>query len=128
MKPNCHSCQCPRRVHRFIEPCLLLSLRRRPSYGYQLLEDLASFGFHSDAPDTAALYRNLRRLEQEGYVQSSWRQGEGGPAKRYYQLTAQGCRLLTEWAEAMDSQRQALDQFLSEYEQDTGPCPRHNHK
>ena len=112
---NCGKCRCPRRVHRFIEPCLLLSLRRRPSYGYQLLEDLTAFGFHADTPDTAALYRNLRRLEEEGYVESSWQPGEAGPAKRYYRITPRGCRLLAEWADAMESQMFALQQFIGEY-------------
>jgi len=116
-------------VHRFIEPCLLLSLRRRPSYGYQLLEDLSAFGFHANSPDTAALYRNLRKLEKEGKVQSSWQQGQGGPDKRYYELTTQGCHLLAEWAEAMESQMLALQQFISEYKQDKGNdsfCPLHH--
>lgn len=115
-KDNCLSCRCPRRVHRFIEPCLLLSLRRSPSYGYQLLEDLANYGFHADTPDTAALYRNLRRLEEEGYVESTWHPGQGGPAKRYYKITPRGCRLLAEWADAMKSQMLALQQFITAYQ------------
>ncbi|MTI96708.1 MAG: PadR family transcriptional regulator [Firmicutes bacterium] len=114
---NCITCRCPRRVHRFIEPCLLLSLRRRPSYGYQLLEDLRDFGFNAE-PDTAALYRNLRRMEEEGYVTSEWHPGEAGPAKRYYKITPLGCRLLAEWADAMEVQKHALGQFVEAYKQE----------
>lgn len=121
-KHHCLSCRCPRRVHRFIEPCLLLSLRRRPSHGYQLLEDLRQFGFHADAPDPAALYRNLRRMEQKGFVQSSWQPSDAGPDKRIYKLTPLGCRLLAEWAEAMRAQKLALEQFIEAYDREfNGP-------
>lgn len=115
--PGCGlQCRCPRRIHRFIEPCLLLALRRAPSYGYQLLEELAKSGFHEDSPDAAAIYRNLRRLEDENFVESRWEPGESGPAKRIYKITPLGCRLLAEWASAMEAQRSALDNFLSVYQ------------
>jgi hypothetical protein len=63
-------------VSRFIQPSLLLFLSRRPVHGYQLIEDLKGLGFHENEVDIGAIYRNLRKLEEDGYVVSSWVKGE----------------------------------------------------
>ncbi len=63
---------CPRRIHRFVEPCLLMLLRDNEAHGYELLEGLKQFGFEQNPVDSSTVYRFLRGLEERGYVTSRW--------------------------------------------------------
>ncbi len=109
-------CHCPgTRVERFIQPCLLLLIDEGVTHGYQLLDRLAEFGFADETPDPGAVYRNLRRMEDEGWVESAWDTEGPGPAKRCYRLTAMGVELLHAWAASIERSRQHLDSFLARY-------------
>lgn len=118
---NCHEghegchCQPSAKIERFIQPTLLLSLLEQPSHGYELLDRLGSFRFYSGAPDPGAIYRHLRRLENEGFVESQWETGEAGPAKRTYSITERGIELLKAWTKEMTERRAAIDDFLERY-------------
>lgn len=103
------------RVERFSEPALLLLLRERTTHGYDLLEALPSLTGEARV-DMGNLYRVLRALEEDGLVTSTWQAGEPGPAKRTYELTAEGRRLLDEWAAALRRSREQIDSFLQRYE------------
>jgi PadR family transcriptional regulator len=103
------------RVERFVEPSLLLLLRERPLHGYELLERIPELG--EGRVDIGNLYRLLRRLEDEGLVRSEWSADLPGPAKRTYELTAEGKRLLDRWAEALAEAQGTIGNFLKRYEE-----------
>ena len=103
------------RVERFVEPSLLLLLRERPLHGYELLERIPELG--QGRVDIGNLYRLLRRLEDEGLVRSEWSADLPGPAKRTYELTAEGRRLLDRWAEALGEAQATIGKFLKRYEE-----------
>jgi len=104
------------RVERFVEPSLLLLLRERPLHGYELLERLPALGLEGRV-DIGNLYRLLRSLEDEGLVSSEWNAELPGPAKRTYELTAEGRRLLDRWAEALGRAQDTIEGFLTRYEE-----------
>ena len=104
------------RVERFVEPTLLLLLRERPLHGYELLERIPELGVEGRV-DIGNLYRLLRSLEQEGLVSSEWSADLPGPAKRTYELTDEGRRLLDRWAEALRRARGTIESFLERYEE-----------
>src|SRR5215208_2494710 len=62
------------------------------------------------------LYRLLRALEDEGIVRSEWSADLPGPAKRTYELTTEGRRLLDRWAEALQRAQGTIASFLDRYE------------
>ena len=103
------------RVERFSEPALLLMLREQPAHGYELLDALPALTGEARV-DMGNLYRVLRALEEDGLVRSEWQADAPGPAKRTYQLTAEGRRLLDEWASALRRSRERIDTFLERYE------------
>jgi poly-beta-hydroxybutyrate-responsive repressor len=103
------------RVERFSEPALLLLLRERAAHGYELLDELPALTGEARV-DMGNLYRVLRALEEDGLVTSQWEAGAPGPAKRTYELTAAGRRLLDEWAAALQRSRTRIDRFLDRYE------------
>jgi PadR family transcriptional regulator, regulatory protein PadR len=105
------------RVERFVEPSLLLLLRERPMHGYELIDRLPEVAGEDVRVDVGNLYRVLRALEEEGIVTSEWSAELPGPAKRTYELTEAGRRLLDRWAEALRDARQGVDRFLARYEE-----------
>ena len=104
------------RVERFVEPSLLLLLRERSLHGYELLDRLPELGVEGRV-DIGNLYRLLRALEQEGLVASEWSDQLPGPAKRTYELTADGRRVLDTWAEALRRAQGTIGTFLQRYEE-----------
>ena len=105
-----------RRAPRLLRPFMLLILKERKAHGYELVEKVKGFGFHSIPPDVGAIYRNLRRLEKEGWVTSQWDTKRTGPARRIYRITPQGEEALHGWAITLRKRREALDQFLALYQ------------
>jgi PadR family transcriptional regulator PadR len=103
------------RIERFVEPALLLLLRERPMHGYELLERLPEVTGDEARVDVGNLYRVLRALEDEGIVTSEWSAELPGPARRTYELTDAGRRLLDHWAEALRDAGHVIDGFLSRY-------------
>ena len=106
------------RVERFIEPSLLLLLREHPVHGYELLERLDDLGGDDGPVGAGNVYRILRALEDEGVVKSEWNAELPGPAKRTYELTAAGRRLLDTWAEALQETQKQIGAFVERYEKE----------
>lgn len=112
------------RIERFVEPALLLLLRERPVHGYELLEKLPEVAGEDVTVDAGNLYRVLRALEEEGVVKSEWSASLPGPAKRTYELTADGHRLLDLWAESLSDAQEVIASFLRRYEEGGEHVPR----
>ncbi|MGE5541989.1 MAG: helix-turn-helix transcriptional regulator [Bacillota bacterium] len=104
-------------MERFIQPCLLLLLYEKPSHGYELLERLNDYGFEYSLPDTGAVYRNLRNMEDDGLVSSDWDVDQPGPARRLYSLTPRGVGAIHTWAAHARGRVEVLERFLDRYEQ-----------
>src|ERR1035441_4221757 len=98
-----HACTCAMgNVSRFIEPVVLRILKeRKKSYGYEIAECLPRYALTDATIEGAALYRTLRTLEANGYVTSTWDEGDG-PARRNYALTAEGEIHLRDWARLLE--------------------------
>ncbi len=94
-------------------PVILLTLRELNSYGYELMERTAAFGFEAMNPGT--LYRTLRQMEKNGTVESTWETSKGGPARRMYSITDVGEAYLDFWAEALKQYQRNMDTFFRLY-------------
>ncbi len=72
-----------------LEFCILLMIRRRPSYGYEIITELERYPILAAKENT--IYPLLRRLLKEGVISSYWQESaEGLPPRKYYSLTATG--------------------------------------
>ena len=107
---------CARRIQRFLEPCLLLLLHRQQAHGYELVDGLKPFGFGQNPAELSTVYRNLRDLEDRGFVTSHWDTSNAGPARRQYTITTEGDRYLAWWVEDLKETDRALHSFLNTYE------------
>ncbi len=67
-----------------------LSQLKEAKYGYALIEELSDRGL---VIDQGTLYPLLRRLEEQGLLESEWNV-EGSRPRRYYQISPAGEDLL----------------------------------
>jgi PadR family transcriptional regulator PadR len=77
---------------------VLCCLADGESYGYEIAKRLDEAGLGTIRGGT--LYPVLNRLEEAGLVEAEFRAAERGPGRRYYRLTGEGRRSLTEQGEA----------------------------
>jgi poly-beta-hydroxybutyrate-responsive repressor len=103
------------KAERYIQPSILMGLRRKTSYGYEIIQTIQEFGFVEGPAPPGMIYRHLRDLDAAGLVISSWRTEGTGPAKRVYELTPEGGEALMLWAEYMEQQAQKLMSFIKAY-------------
>lgn len=80
------------------------------------MERLEEFGFDGENQDPGMVYRNLRRLEEEGMVRSEWDTTGSGPAKRLYKVTSEGKELLQAWVGVIRQNIAHLKLFLERYD------------
>jgi DNA-binding PadR family transcriptional regulator len=106
-----------RRSIRLLEPALLFLLHSGPNHGYSLLDRLNEFGLENLNP--SVVYRALREMEAQGWVQSKWEGEETqGPPRRIYELTIHGVEMLTVWAKDLEESRGRIDRLLQTYKRD----------
>lgn len=92
---------------------LLLQLDAGASYGYDLRREFDALRL---TPDPATVYRMLRKLESDKWVQSRWLSPAAGPRRRFYRLTTRGRRNLDEIAMLVAAIRDSHDTYLRAYE------------
>lgn len=112
--PRAPSAQRSLRPHKeLLVGWLLLALDAGATYGYDLRRALDALRL---SPDPGAVYRMLRRLESDKWVQSRWMSPAAGPRRRFYRLTGRGRRNLDEIARLIAAIRDAHEVYLRAYE------------
>jgi len=106
-----------KKAERYIQSSLLMALKIRSSYGYELIKEIPRFGFIEGEAPPGMIYRHLRDLEENGLVSSEWQTKGAGPAKRVYQLTPEGSEILDFWIAYMKSQVGKLQNFIAIYQE-----------
>jgi PadR family transcriptional regulator PadR len=109
-----HPCTCAMgNLYRFVEPVLLLLLKRKGRcHGYELVGDLQEYALTDSEVEIAAVYRTLRQMEENGCVKSEWDVEGSGPARRLYALTPHGERHFQEWIAVLDHMGKSMKRFV----------------
>jgi PadR family transcriptional regulator, regulatory protein PadR len=100
---------------RYMQPSILMGLYVKPSYGYELIQNIQRFGFVEGMAPPGMIYRHLRQLEEDGLVSSEWETAGVGPAKRIYQLTDEGKQMLGIWIAYIEKQVSNLNDLIKQY-------------
>jgi DNA-binding PadR family transcriptional regulator len=88
-----------------------LVLRGGAGHGYELKGELEPFGLGEVNP--SLVYRALRDMEDEEFVESEWdTETSSGPARRVYRITAAGRQRLDQWAADLRATDSVLHRFL----------------
>jgi PadR family transcriptional regulator PadR len=105
-----------KKAERYIQSSILMALKIRSSYGYELIKGISQFGFVEGQAPPGMIYRHLRDLEENGLVSSEWQTEGAGPAKRVYHLTPEGSEVLDFWIVYMKNQVEKLLNFIEFYQ------------
>ncbi|WP_435199726.1 PadR family transcriptional regulator [Janibacter sp. GS2] len=80
---------------------VLATVAEGETYGYLIAQQLKSAGLGTIKGGT--LYPVLNRLERDGLVESSWREGIQGPGRKFFTITELGREHLVQRTEAWRS-------------------------
>ncbi len=69
-----------------LELCVLSLLKTHDRYGYELVAEISK----CIAISEGTIYPLLRRLKNEGYVETYLEESKEGPPRKYYKLTDKG--------------------------------------
>lgn len=87
-----------------LDVCVLVALKERDSYGYQIIKDVSPIVEISES----TLYPILKRLESGGFV-TTYSMEHNSRLRKYYRLTDQGRQrirdFLVEWQDVMRAYR-----------------------
>jgi PadR family transcriptional regulator PadR len=88
-------------------------LRETELYGYEIAQRIRERSGAVISPGEGWLYPALHRLEAQGLLEATWRDGGPGPRRRYYRITHRGI-------EALDSQAREWETFAQSVRLVTG--------
>ena len=104
-------------------PWVLLVLKQWNLHGYLILAATEPDGIPRHV-DHATLYRELRRLEKEGFVASEWETGGSGPAQASLQHhQSAGEEMLRGWTDVVSGYQRMITGFFDLYAQVFGFAP-----
>lgn len=93
------------------EVIILTLLAERPMYGYEMVQELMRRSNGYFEMKEGLLYPTLHRMQQSGWLSSSW-QSVDGRRRKYYTLTSLGREVLGEQAAEWDVFLKRLEAFL----------------
>ena len=93
-----------------LEYVILLSLREKEQYGFELMSGIAKRA-SLDVPE-GTIYPLLLRLSKEELVESRLAEGEGGAPRKYYRLTPHGRSMLEAMTKAWSDLTASVQQML----------------
>lgn len=89
---------------------VLAALARQERYGFELVRLLTED--HGFAISEGTIYPLLSRLRRDGLVETSWRESDAGPPRRYYRLTTDGALALDGFRSEWGRFRDAVDALI----------------
>jgi PadR family transcriptional regulator, regulatory protein PadR len=96
-----------------LAPFVLLAVSLQRAHGYVIEDYLRALGLFGITMST--LYRTLRQMEKDGFVESTWEPGPTGPARRVYTITDAGHTWLDSSATMLNAYRETIDRFFGLY-------------
>lgn len=107
---------------RHLPAFILLALTEGPLHGHAIRAELHA-RFADFKGDPGAIYRTLQALETAGEVTAHWDMGTRGPARKIYELTAEGWERLGFWEADIRQRLGFLQGFLDGYARVRGRGP-----
>jgi PadR family transcriptional regulator PadR len=93
-----------------VEYCVLAVLRGGEAYGFELVRTLSENGGLITSEGT--IYPLLSRLRKDSLVETTWRESDSGPPRRYYSLTSAGEAALDAFVPDWVRFRESIDGLL----------------
>ena len=91
-----------------LEMIVLVAVSRKDMYGYELVAEVSRVIDVNEG----TIYPLLKRLRDEGYLQTYLVESPGGPPRKYYKLTVQGRHYAAQQIEEWYVFTQRVDNIL----------------
>ena len=98
-----------------LQYCVLALLTQRERYGFELVRNLGEIDGLVTSEGT--IYPLLSRLKKDGQVQTTWRESDEGPPRKYYAITANGEAGLDAFRAEWHRFRSGVDLLLNQGDQ-----------
>lgn len=94
------------------EMIILSLLKENDMYGYELAQEINNLSEGYLQFKEGTLYPALKRLEVEEFVESYWQSSNEGPRRKYYAITNEGHKALTENKAEWNSFQKVMRRFI----------------
>ena len=98
-------------LHGVLDMCLMSIISEEASYGYEMVRKLRERGL--DLASEGSIYPLLSRLQKQGLIEGYLVQSSEGPARKYYRMSDQGTKTLSQWLENWYGFRDSVDAVLN---------------
>jgi DNA-binding PadR family transcriptional regulator len=107
-------CPCTgKTLTKLVKPLVMTFLAQGQLHGYAIQRLLETKGsFFQGPPDLSGVYRSLKEMESQGYVESSWILNDKTTAKKCFTLTERGHGCLAMWKKTLVSYRAQIDELI----------------
>jgi len=95
-----------------VMPIVLSLLTERAMYGYEIVKTVNERSNGALAFKEGTLYPLLHQMQGKRLIKAKWEQGPTGKARKYYDLTPKGKRLLKESREQWSELSTAVNALL----------------
>ena len=90
-----------------LELCVLNAIKGTSLYGYDIVRKLRDIKGLVISEGT--IYPILSRLKREGFMRTTLKESTEGPARKYYELTSKGEKILTQMNQYWDDIKTGTD-------------------
>ncbi|GAA5208255.1 PadR family transcriptional regulator [Microbacterium kyungheense] len=104
-------------IRGYVDLMILSLLRERPSYAYELAQQISATTGAEYTIKQTTLYSAVKRLESAGLVTSFAGASESGKPRTYYRITATGSAHLAEKVAEWRDTKSVVDRFVQGIEQ-----------
>lgn len=98
-------------IRGYVDLMVLSLLRTRPSYAYELAQQITAVAGDDYAIKQTTLYSAVKRLESAGFVTSFAGSSGSGKPRTYYQIAPEGMSHLSEKLAEWEITKSVVDRF-----------------
>lgn len=99
-----------------LEGCVLKVICDSETYGYEISQKLREHGFEEISEGT--IYPLLLRMEKNGLIEATYKASALGPKRKYFHITGEGKKELTDFLTAYREMEQAVRHLFAEGRQE----------
>lgn len=99
-----------------IDTILLRVLKEGDNYGYEIMKSISIISNGKYELKEPSLYTSLKRLENQGLIQSYWGDESQGGRRKYYRITPAGLAVYDANLAAWKYARELIDELIEQKE------------
>lgn len=98
-------------LDKLIQPAILIELAKEPAHGFKLLNNLKDKHLVESTLDPAGFYRNLKKMEKDGYI-SVLSDSDKSKGRKVFQITDFGLESLKSWMGTLEKYETHINKII----------------